>query len=76
MSSFNHHPARTPNSEHYFFLICHWVPRPKVFQVAGFFFGYIKRRFTGSAPLRGAVQTLIIRADAAAAAFFILKLMS
>src|SRR5882757_5488128 len=33
---FNHHPARTPNSEHYFFLICHWVPRPKVFRLRVF----------------------------------------
>jgi len=46
------------------------------FSGCGFFFGYIKGRFTGSAPLRGAVQTLIIRTDAAAVAFFILKLIS
>jgi len=39
-------------------------------------FGYIKGRFTGSAPLRGALQTLIIGALAAGAAFFIAKLIS
>jgi vacuolar iron transporter family protein len=44
--------------------------------LALFIFGYIKGRFTGSAPLRGAVQTLIIGALAAAAAFFIAKLIS
>src|SRR6267142_536287 len=33
---FNHHPARTPNSEHYFFLICHLVPRPKVVRLRVF----------------------------------------
>jgi VIT1/CCC1 family predicted Fe2+/Mn2+ transporter len=37
--------------------------------LALFIFGYIKGRFTGSAPLRGAVQTLIIGALAAAAAW-------
>lgn len=44
--------------------------------LALFIFGYIKGRFTGSAPLRGAVQTLIIGALAAGAAFFIAKLIS
>ncbi len=44
--------------------------------LALFIFGYIKGRFTGAAPLRGAVQTLIIGALAAAAAFFIAKLIS
>lgn len=44
--------------------------------LALFIFGYIKGRFTGSAPLRGALQTLIIGALAAAAAFFIAKLIS
>jgi vacuolar iron transporter family protein len=44
--------------------------------LALFIFGYIKGRFTGSAPLRGAAQTLIIGAVAAAAAFFIAKLIS
>jgi VIT1/CCC1 family predicted Fe2+/Mn2+ transporter len=44
--------------------------------LALFIFGYIKGRFTGSAPLRGAVQTLVIGALAAAAAFFIAKLIS
>jgi vacuolar iron transporter family protein len=44
--------------------------------LALFIFGYIKGRFTGSAPLRGAAQTLIIGALAAGAAFFIAKLIS
>ena len=44
--------------------------------LALFIFGYIKGRFTGSAPLRGAVQTLVIGALAAGAAFFIAKLIS
>jgi vacuolar iron transporter family protein len=44
--------------------------------LALFIFGYIKGRFTGSAPLRGAVQTLIIGALAAGAAFLIAKLIS
>ena len=44
--------------------------------LALFIFGYIKGRFTGTAPLRGAVQTLIIGALAAGAAFFIAKLIS
>jgi VIT1/CCC1 family predicted Fe2+/Mn2+ transporter len=44
--------------------------------VALFIFGYIKGRFTGSAPLRGATQTLIIGALAAGAAFFIAKWIS
>lgn len=44
--------------------------------LALFVFGYVKGRFTGSAPLRGAVQTLVIGALAAGAAFFIAKLIS
>ena len=44
--------------------------------LALFIFGYIKGRFTGSAPLRGAMQTLIIGALAAGAAFFIAKWIS
>jgi VIT1/CCC1 family predicted Fe2+/Mn2+ transporter len=44
--------------------------------LALFIFGYIKGRFTGAAPLRGAVQTLIIGALAATAAFLIAKLIS
>ena len=44
--------------------------------LALFVFGYIKANFTGSAPVRGAVQTLIIGALAASAAFFIAKLIS
>ena len=37
---------------------------------------YIKGRFTGSAPMRGAIQTLIIGALAAGAAFLIAKWIS
>jgi|SRR5579863_4890318 len=44
--------------------------------LALFMFGYVKGRFTGTAPLRGAVQTLVIGALAAAAAFFIARLIS
>ena len=44
--------------------------------LALFVFGYIKGRFTGTAPLRGAVQTLVIGALAAGAAFFIAKSIS
>jgi VIT1/CCC1 family predicted Fe2+/Mn2+ transporter len=44
--------------------------------LALFVFGYIKGRYTGTAPLRGAAQTLIIGALAAGAAFFIAKLIS
>jgi len=44
--------------------------------LALFVFGYIKGRFTGTAPLRGAFQTLIIGAIAAGAAYFIAKLIS
>ncbi len=44
--------------------------------LALFIFGYIKGRFTGSAPLRGAVQTLIIGALAAGAAFLIARLIA
>ncbi len=44
--------------------------------LALFVFGYVKGRFTGTAPLRGAIQTLVIGALAAAAAFFIAKLIS
>jgi VIT1/CCC1 family predicted Fe2+/Mn2+ transporter len=41
--------------------------------LALFVFGYIKGRYTGAAPLRGAFQTLIIGALAAGAAYFIAK---
>jgi VIT1/CCC1 family predicted Fe2+/Mn2+ transporter len=44
--------------------------------LALFIFGYIKGRFTGSAPWRGAIQTLVIGALAAGAAFFIAKWIS
>lgn len=38
-----------------------------------FVFGYIKGRYTGAAPMRGAIQTLIIGALAAGAAYLIAK---
>jgi hypothetical protein len=41
--------------------------------LALFVFGYIKGRYTGAAPMRGDVQTLIIGALAAGAAFLIAK---
>jgi len=44
--------------------------------LALFVFGYVKGRFTGAAPLRGAVQTLIIGALAAGAAYFIARLIA
>ena len=44
--------------------------------LALFIFGYGKGRLTGSAPLRGAIQTLIIGALAAGAAFAIAKWIS
>ncbi len=39
-------------------------------------FGYVKGRFTGSVPLRSAVQTMLIGGVAAAAAFVIARLIS
>lgn len=39
-------------------------------------FGYIKGRFTGSMPVRSAIQTVLIGGIAAAAAFFIAKAVS
>jgi VIT1/CCC1 family predicted Fe2+/Mn2+ transporter len=39
-------------------------------------FGYIKGRFTGTAPLRGALQTMLIGGLAAAAAFVIARAIS
>lgn len=39
-------------------------------------FGYIKGRFTGSAPSRGALQTVLIGGRAAAAAFLIARAIS
>ena len=44
--------------------------------LALFIFGYIKGRFTGAAPMRGAIQTLFIGALAAGAAFLIAKWIS
>ena len=41
--------------------------------LALFVFGYIKGRFTGAAPMRGALQTLTIGALAAGAAYLIAK---
>jgi len=39
-------------------------------------FGYVKGRFTGSVPLRSAVQTMLIGGVAASAAFVIARLIS
>ncbi len=39
-------------------------------------FGYIKGRFTGARPVRGAIQTMLIGGVAAAAAFLIARLIS
>ena len=39
-------------------------------------FGYMKARFTGTAPLRGASQTMVIGGLAAGTAFVIAKLIS
>jgi VIT1/CCC1 family predicted Fe2+/Mn2+ transporter len=39
-------------------------------------FGYVKSRFTGASPLRGAVQTVVIGGLAAAVAFLIAKAIS
>jgi VIT1/CCC1 family predicted Fe2+/Mn2+ transporter len=44
--------------------------------VALFIFGYIKGQFTGTKPLRSAVQTCLIGSVAAAFAFFIARLIS
>ena len=44
--------------------------------LALFVFGYGKGRFTGTAPIRGAIQTLIIGAIAAGAAYLIAKWIS
>ncbi len=41
--------------------------------LALFVFGYVKGRYTGAAPLRGAMQTLVIGALAAGAAYLIAK---
>jgi VIT1/CCC1 family predicted Fe2+/Mn2+ transporter len=41
--------------------------------MALFVFGYIKGRYTGAAPMRGAIQTLVIGALAAGAAYLIAK---
>jgi VIT1/CCC1 family predicted Fe2+/Mn2+ transporter len=43
--------------------------------IALFVFGYVKGRFTGLPPLRGAVQTTLIGGLAAGAAFLIAKLI-
>ena len=39
-------------------------------------FGYVKGRFTGTTPIRSALQTVLIGGIAAAAAFFIAKAIS
>jgi vacuolar iron transporter family protein len=38
--------------------------------------GYVKGRFTGSPPMRSAVQTLVIGAVAAATAYFLARAIS
>lgn len=43
--------------------------------IALFIFGYVKGHFTGSKPLKSAVQTCLIGSIAAAAAFFIARLI-
>jgi len=43
--------------------------------VALFIFGYVKGRFTGAKPLKSALQTCLIGSVAAAAAFFIARLI-
>lgn len=44
--------------------------------VALFVFGYVKDRFTGTGPLRSALQTAVIGGAAAAAAFAIARLIA
>jgi len=44
--------------------------------VALFIFGFIKGRFTGLSPLKGASQTVVIGGLAAAAAFLIARLIT
>jgi vacuolar iron transporter family protein len=44
--------------------------------LALFAFGYVKGRFTGVAPWRGGMQTILVGGLAAAAAFFIARLIS
>ena len=44
--------------------------------IALFVFGYVKGTFTGTNPIKSAVQTCLIGSVAAAAAFFIAKLLS
>jgi VIT1/CCC1 family predicted Fe2+/Mn2+ transporter len=44
--------------------------------LALFFFGWIKGRYTGVKPLRGGIQTVVVGGLAAAAAFFIARLIS
>jgi len=46
---------------------------PLMTLLALFIFGYIKGRYTGAVPMRGAVQTLVIGALAAGAAYLIAK---
>jgi VIT1/CCC1 family predicted Fe2+/Mn2+ transporter len=44
--------------------------------VALFVFGFVKGRFTGTRPLRSALQTALIGSVAAGAAFLIARLIS
>lgn len=41
-----------------------------------FLFGYVKTKFTGQSPLRGAAKTMLIGVIAASAAYFIAKIVS
>ena len=43
--------------------------------VALFIFGYVKGQFTGSKPLKSAIQTCLIGSIAAAVAFFVARLI-
>jgi len=61
--------------------IHHDLPRALIYSVvltllALFVFGWIKGRYTGVKPLRGGIQTVLVGGLAAAAAFFIARLIS
>ncbi|MEO6655092.1 MAG: VIT1/CCC1 transporter family protein [Pyrinomonadaceae bacterium] len=44
--------------------------------IALFIFGYVKGQFTGTRPLKSALQTCLIGSVAAAVAFFVARLIS
>ena len=63
------------------YIIFHQIKVSLVFSialtlVALFIFGYIKARFTGIKPIRGALQTILVGGLAAGAAFFIARMIS